>query len=130
MCNFSSGNVGQRHHFTFQLNRARRFGDMNLRRVSSFFLHFYFFFLSRFESCYKTQKHYPIALKFCTLKGGIKVHPDTKVACNTINGYQVINNYLQKKLHQYVVTPTGLTTGAENRQADRVASNLLLFKRN
>jgi len=40
--------------------------------------------------------HYPIALKFGTLKGGIKVHPDTKFGCNTINGHKVINNYLQK----------------------------------
>jgi len=40
--------------------------------------------------------HYPIALKFGTLKGGIKVHPDTKFGCNTINGHEIINNYSQK----------------------------------
>jgi len=41
-----------------------------------------------------------IALKFGTLKGGIRAHPDTKFGCNTINGHKVISNYLQK------VTPT------------------------
>jgi len=40
--------------------------------------------------------HYPIALKFGTLKGRIKAHPDTKFGCNTINVHEVINNYLQK----------------------------------
>jgi len=44
------------------------------------------------------QKHYPIAFKFITLKGGIKAHPNAKFGCNTIkfNGRKVINNYLQK----------------------------------
>jgi len=40
--------------------------------------------------------YYPIALKFGTLKDRIKAYPDTKFGCNTINGYEVINNYLQK----------------------------------
>jgi len=53
-------------HSKFQLNHAKRFQDVKVDRVSFFFL----FFLSRCESCHKTQKHYPIALKFGTLKGG------------------------------------------------------------
>jgi len=40
--------------------------------------------------------HHPIALKFGTLKGRIKAHPDTKFGCNAINGQEVINNYSQK----------------------------------
>jgi len=32
--------------------------------------------------------HYPIALKFGTLIGGIKAHPDTKCGCDTINGHE------------------------------------------
>jgi len=39
------------------------------------------------------QKHYPIALKFGTL---IRVHPDSKFGCNTINGHKVINNFFAK----------------------------------
>jgi len=62
--------------------------------VSSGF--FFFLFSSRCESFYKIQMHYPIPLKFGTLKGRIKAHPDTKFGCNTINGHKVINNYLQK----------------------------------
>jgi len=38
---------------------------------------------------YKTQMHYPIALKFGTLEGGIKTHADTKFDCNNINGDKV-----------------------------------------
>jgi len=33
--------------------------------------------------------HYPIALKFGTLKGAIKTHADTKFGCNSINGHEV-----------------------------------------
>jgi len=40
--------------------------------------------------------HYPIALKFGTLKVGITVHPNTKFGCNTVNGYKVINDYSLK----------------------------------
>jgi len=51
--------------------------------------------------------HYPIRLKFGTLKGRIKAHHDTKFGHNIMNGHDVINNYSQK-YHQYVVMPTGL----------------------
>jgi len=58
-----------------------------------------------------TQIHYPIALKFGTLKGRTKAHPDTKFGCNTINGHEVINNYLQKItpicFHAYRVNRNG-----------------------
>jgi len=30
---------------------------------------------------------YPIALKFGTLKVGIRVQPDTKFGCNAVNGH-------------------------------------------
>jgi len=78
--------------------------------------------------------HYPIALKFGTLKGGIKAHPDTKFCCNTINGHEVINNF-SKKSHQYVFMPTGLTANGKKlklarRQGNYWTSNLLLFERN
>jgi len=64
---------------------------------SSFFLHFIlFFFLLRCENCHKTQKHNLTALKFGTLKGWIRVHTDTRFACNTINGHKAIDDYLRK----------------------------------
>jgi len=62
---------------------------MNVQKLAEFV-----FFLSKCESCHITQKHDSIALKFGTLKGRIKAHPDTKFDCNTINGHEVINNYL------------------------------------
>jgi len=40
--------------------------------------------------------HYPIPLKFGTLKGRIKANPHAKFACNTTNGHELINNYSQK----------------------------------
>jgi len=40
-------------------------------------------------------------LKFGTMKGMIRAHPDTEFGSNTINGHKVINNHLQKK-----ITPT------------------------
>jgi len=49
-----------------------------------------FFVFLQGESCYKTQMHYPIPLKFGTLKGRINAHPNTKFVCNTINGYKAI----------------------------------------
>jgi len=74
---FSAPNVIT-SHFKFQLNHARRFRDMNLQKLAEYLRFFFFFFFSsRCESCYKTQTHYPIALKFGTLKVGIRVHPDT-----------------------------------------------------
>jgi len=48
-------------HSKFQ---AKNF--MNLQKLAEFL---FFFFSSRCESCFKTQKQYPIALKFGTLKG-------------------------------------------------------------
>jgi len=92
---------------------------MNLQKLAEF-LHFFFFsfILSWCESYRKTQKHYPIALKFGTLKGEIRAHPDTKY----INGLKVINNYLRKNntnlFHAYRVNH--LWQEAENRQGDRV----------
>jgi len=44
----------------------------------------------------KHKSIYPIALKFGTLEGRIRVHPDTKFGYKTINGHKVINGYLQK----------------------------------
>jgi len=43
------------------------------------------------------------------MKGRIRAHPVTKFGCNTINGPEVINDYLQ----QYIVTPTGLTANGK-----------------
>jgi len=40
--------------------------------------------------------HYPIALKLGTLKGTIKVHPDTKFGFNTINGHKIIKQLFTK----------------------------------
>jgi len=71
--------------------------------------------LLRCERCYKTQKHYPITLKFSILKGGIRVHPDTKFGYNTTNVYK---DYSQK------ITPIILCCltwqEAENRQSDKL----------
>jgi len=41
-------------------------------------------------------KHYPIALKFGTLKGRIRAHPGTILGCNTTN-YQKVINIICKK---------------------------------
>jgi len=77
--------------------------------------------LSKCESCHKSQKHYPIALKPGTLKGRVRAHPDTKFGCNNINIHKVINNYSQKITltccHAYRVNRW---QEAENRQGDRV----------
>jgi len=106
----------------FELNRARCFQDMNLQKLADFFLFSFFLFLSRCESWFKTQKHYPISWKFGILKGSIRVHPDTKFGCNTINGHEVINNCSQKITpiccHAYRVNRSWQE--AENGQGDKV----------
>jgi len=58
-------------------------------------------------------------LKFDTLKGWVRVHPDTELGCNTIKGHEVIN----EKLHQYVVTPTGLTANGKELKIGRRQGN-------
>jgi len=86
------------YHLTFQFS-TKCFWNMNLQNLAKFlhFFFFLFFFLfSRCKSFCKTQKHYLIVLKFGTLKARIKVHPDTKFHCNTINSHKVINYYSQK----------------------------------
>jgi len=85
---FCSGNAGQCHHLTFQISTKShwafsRYEPLKIGLVSLFI------FLSRCESYYKIQVHYPIPLKFGTLKDRIKAHPDTKFGCNTINGKQL-----------------------------------------
>jgi len=60
---------------------------MNFQKLAEF-LHFFF--------VYKTQKHNPIALKFGTLKGMLRAHPDAKFGFNTMNGHEVIKNYSGK----------------------------------
>jgi len=67
---------------------------MNLQKLAEF-LFFFLFFCQGVKVVIK-HKHYPIALKFGTLKGGIRVHPDTKFGCDTINGHKFINDYSQK----------------------------------
>jgi len=73
-------------HFKYQLNRTGHFRDMNLQKLAYFLRFFFSSFRKGVKVCYKTQMHYPIALKFGTLKVEIRVHPDTKVGCNTVNG--------------------------------------------
>jgi len=98
--NFCSGNADQCHYLTFQISTKSHWAlpiyePSKIGLVSWFFSSF-FFFSSRCESYDKTQMHYPIALKFGTLKGRIKAHPDNKFGCNTINSHEDINNYSQK----------------------------------
>jgi len=78
-------------HSKFQLNHAKCFRDINLRKLAEF-LHF-FFFSSNNKSCHKTQTRYPIVLKFGTQQDGVSVHRDIKFGCNNINSHKVINNY-------------------------------------
>jgi len=67
------------------------------------------------------QKHYPIALKFGTLKGRIRLHPKIKFGCNTINGHEVID-YSQQITpiccHVYKINRKWQEAG--NWQGDRV----------
>jgi len=95
----------------FHFNHARLSKIWTFENLPSSFVCFllvYYFFLSRYESCHKTPIHYLITLKFGTLKGGIKAHPNTKFSYNNINNHKVINNYLWKwHQYMYVVIPTG-----------------------
>jgi len=78
---FCSKNAGQCPHLTFQIltKSHEAFPRYEPSKIGLISLGFLFgFFSSRFESCCKTQKHYPIALKFGTLKGRIRAHPDAK----------------------------------------------------
>jgi len=88
----------QSHHLTFQiLTKLRpafpRYVSSKISRVSLFFL---FFFSSGCDSYHKTQMYHPIALKFSTQKGRIRVHCDAKFGCYTINSHKVIKDYSWK----------------------------------
>jgi len=128
---FCSGNASQHHHLTFQIltkshEAFLRYEPSKIGLVS-------FFSLSRCESCCKTQKHYPITLKFGTLKGRIRVHPDTKFDCNTINGHKALNNYLQKNntLSRLQGKPLmARSWKSARRQGNYWTLNLSLFERN
>jgi len=65
------------------------------------------------------KKHYLIALKFSTLKGRIRVHPDTKFGCNTTYGHEVINNH-SKKITPICCPAYRVNHQWQNRQGDRV----------
>ena len=56
------------------VNGARGFQDINFQKELARFLVFSFFFLSRHESYHKVEMGYPIALKFGTLKGGVRAY--------------------------------------------------------
>jgi len=85
---FCGRNASKCHHLTFQISTKShqafpRYEPSKIGKVSYLLLFLFVFFSSRCESCHKTQKNYPIALKFGILKGRIKVCPDTKFRCNT-----------------------------------------------
>jgi len=87
-------------HSKFQLNRAKCFRDMNLRKLAEFLRFFrlfcfvlFFFFSSSNRNCHKTQIHYLIVLKFGTQQDGVSVHGAIKFGCKTVNGHKFINNY-------------------------------------
>jgi len=68
--------------FKFQLNRAKCFRYIKLQKLAEFLC-----FFSSFRKVVIKHKiiHYLNALKFGTLNGRIRVHPDTKFGCNTLN---------------------------------------------
>ena len=92
--------------------------------LSFFFFCFLFFFLfsHTYKNCHKMRTPYPIALKFCTQKGGIKAHLGTTFGMNTINRQGDIIDYSQKITqiccHAYRVNH--LWEEAENRCVDRL----------
>jgi len=87
-------------HSKFQLNHAKFFQDMSLRKLAEFLRFFsfclFFFFLSNNKNCHKMQMHYPIVLKFSTQQESVSVHRGFKFGCNTINDHKVKNNYSRK----------------------------------
>jgi len=59
---------------------------MNLQKLAEFLR---FFLCELLFSCHKTQKCYPIVLKFGTQQDGVRVHHGTKFGCNTIKIHKV-----------------------------------------
>ena len=87
-----------------------------------FFFLFFFLFSHTYKNRYKTRTQYPIALKFGTLKGGIKAHLGAKFGWNEVNVQKGISDYLQKITpiccHAYRVNR--LWEEAENQCIDRL----------
>ena len=69
-------------HSKFERNLFKRSRDMRLQKLAQFlrflfFFLFFFLFSHTYKNCYKTRTPYPIALKWGTLKRGIKAHLST-----------------------------------------------------
>ena len=85
-----------------------------------FFFFLFFVFLHTLKNCYKTQTHIPIALKFGTHKGSPTTNPSIKVGANSVNGSEIMIDYLRKTrsicCHAYRVNHF---MECENRFVDR-----------
>ena len=100
---FCCGHSLQLQYSTFQilakpLQAFLRYATSKIGLVSYFYFSSYFSssFCTLYKNCYKTRTLHPIALKFGTQKGGIKVHLGTNFGYNTINRQGVISDYSRK----------------------------------